>query len=143
MEKRADFHITVGLLLIKDNKVLLMKRQNTGYMDGMYALVAGHVEAGESFKEALIREAKEEVGITLKEENIEYVCAIRRGTNSEYINMYLKASEYEGFEENLEIDKCEEIRWIDIDNLPENMIENDRRAIFNLNNDIAFDEYEF
>ena len=72
MEKRANFHITVGLVLIEDNKVLMMKRQNTGYMDGMYALVAGHVEVGESFKAAIIREAKEEVGITLKEENLVY-----------------------------------------------------------------------
>ncbi len=143
MEKRANFHITVGLVLIEDNKVLMMKRQNTGYMDGMYALVAGHVEVGESFKEAIIREAKEEVGITLKEENLDYVCAIRRGTNSEYINMYLACSEYEGIEENIEVEKCEEIRWIDIDNLPDNVIENDRRAIYNLNNDISFEEYDF
>lgn len=143
MELRQNFHITVGLVLIKDNKALMIKRQNTGYMDGMYAFVAGHVEAGESFKEAIVREAKEEIGITIKEEDLEYVCAIRRGTNSEYINMYLTCSDYEGVEENKEADKCEEIKWIDIDNLPENVIENDRRAIYNLNNDISFEEYDF
>ena len=57
--------------------------------------------------------------------------------------MYLACSEYEGIEENIEVEKCEEIRWIDIDNLPDNVIENDRRAIYNLNNDISFEEYDF
>ena len=36
------------LLLIKDNKILLGLRQNTGYMDGFYHLPAGHKEEGES-----------------------------------------------------------------------------------------------
>ena len=143
MEKRANFHITVELLLIKDNKVLMIKRKNTGYMDGMYALVGGHVEINESFKDAMIREAKEEIGISLNKEDMDYVCAIHTGSNSEYINLFIKADNYEGKIINTEPDKCEEIVWIDIDNLPENVIENDRRAIYNLNSDIYFDEYNF
>lgn len=53
----------VFLLLIKNNKVLLLKRQNTGYADGKYSLVSGHVDKGETMQEAIIREAKEEAGI--------------------------------------------------------------------------------
>ena len=48
----------------KGQEILLQKRHNTGYMDGMWdCSVAGHVENGESMKMALLREAKEEIGI--------------------------------------------------------------------------------
>ena len=43
MEERYQVSMTVGLLLIKEDKVLLMKRQNTGYMDGYYGVLGGHV----------------------------------------------------------------------------------------------------
>jgi len=54
------------LVLIEDNKILLQRRFNTGYEDGKYSLVAGHVDEGETFTEAIIREVKEEAGITLQ-----------------------------------------------------------------------------
>ena len=58
--------------LIKDGQVLLQLRKNTGYRDGEYGLVAGHVEPHESFAQALIREIEEEAGIKLKYRNEDY-----------------------------------------------------------------------
>ena len=43
------------LVLIKNNKILLQIRFNTGYEDGKYSRVAGHVDKGETFTEAIIR----------------------------------------------------------------------------------------
>ena len=57
--ERKLFHLTVSLIIFKDNKVLLMRRCNTEYMNGMYSLVGGHVEENESLKQAIIRESKE------------------------------------------------------------------------------------
>lgn len=80
MERREfSTYLTVGLILIKNNKILLMKRCNTGYEDGKYGLVAGHVESKESLKQAIIREAKEEIGINLSKQDLEYVCMVRNG----------------------------------------------------------------
>ena len=71
------------LVLIKDNKVLLQRRFNTGYQDGKYSMVAGHVDKGETFTEAIIRETKEEAGIELKPENLKVAHVMHRdsGTN--------------------------------------------------------------
>ena len=65
MEK---LYISAYLMLEKDNEILCLKRQGTGWMDGFWSLPAGHVEPGESVVQGLLREAQEEVGITLHEE---------------------------------------------------------------------------
>lgn len=135
--------VTLSLILINDKKqVLLQKRYNTGYMDGMYALVSGHLENDESMLQGIIREANEEVGIELESENVDFVCLIRSG-NDGYINSYFKSESFQGDVVNMEPEKCSELTWFDINNIPENIIPNDKRAIYNMLNNITLDEYDF
>lgn len=143
MEERFCSKLTVGLLLMQNNKILMMKRKNTGYMDGMYAFVAGHVEEGESLKQAMIREAKEEAGINVDEKDLEFICGIREKSHCRYINFFFKTDKYSGTPKIMEEDKCESLEWIDIDKIPENTIEAEKRAIYNYFNNISFDEYNF
>jgi hypothetical protein len=56
----GDVHL---LMLDGDGQVLFGRRQNTGFEDGAWHLPSGHLEAGESVVAALVREAKEEIGI--------------------------------------------------------------------------------
>lgn len=141
--ERMSVHLTIHVLLIKENKILMMRRCNTGYMDGKYGFVSGHVEKGESLKQAMIREAYEEVGIKIKEEDLDYLCMIRRGDNDNYINFFLKADKFEGTPTIMEEDKCDDLIWADIDKIPENTITAEKRAIHNYLNGIKFDEYGF
>ncbi len=143
MEERFSVKITVGLLLINNGKILMMKRKNTGYMDGMYAFVAGHVEEEESLKQAMVREVKEEAGIDIKEQDLEFICGIREKSHCRYINFFFKTDKYEGTPKIMEMDKCEKLEWIDIDKIPENTIEAEKRAIKNYINKLYFDEYNF
>ena len=68
---KHNFRLAVNLVVQKDNKVLLMRRFNTGWNDGMYALMGGHVEDNESLFDAAVREAKEELGIETIERDID------------------------------------------------------------------------
>lgn len=52
-------------------------------------MVSGHLEQDESLKQAIVREAFEEVGIILNEENIRVVCMVRKASNDNYFNYFL------------------------------------------------------
>ena len=71
------------LTLLKDNKVLLLKRFNTGYENGNYSMVAGHVDPGESFVQCIIREAKEEAGIQLDPEDLKVAHVMHRNSKTQ------------------------------------------------------------
>ena len=58
----------VIVAILKDNKILLA--HNKLFPEGLYSLVAGFVEPGESLEETVMREVYEEVGVHLK--NIRY-----------------------------------------------------------------------
>lgn len=51
----------VMAIIRREGKILFVLRQNTGYADGTFCLPGGHVEPGESFSTAAMREALEEV----------------------------------------------------------------------------------
>ena len=143
MKKRNKLPISVQLLLEKEDKILLMKRKNTGYEDGKYSLPGGHVKANEEIRKALIREAKEEIGIQIDLQDIELYKVLNRKVNQEqeYVDFVFKANHWEGNITNEETDKCEEVNWFQIEKLPENMAKMEERIIYDYKNNINFDEY--
>jgi len=136
---RFKFIIAVYLMLIEDGKILLLRRFNTGYEDGNYSLVAGHVDEGESFKEAIIREAKEEAGIEIDLKDIE-VAHIMQRIPLGRVSVFLTAKKWSGEIKNMEPEKCDDLSWFDIDNLPENTIPYIREAIENYRKNILYSE---
>ncbi len=70
MAERHKVCMAVYLLLERDGEVLLLRRANSGWNDGKYTLVAGHVDEGESAGAAMVRETLEEVGVRV--ENVRY-----------------------------------------------------------------------
>lgn len=125
MKERNKFPISAQLLLVKENKILLMKRKNTGYEDGKYCFPGGHVKADEEIRQAAIREAKEEIGIDIKKEDLELYKILNRKIEEggEYIDFVFKVKKWTGDVTNAESEKCEEIIWKDINNIPENILD--------------------
>jgi ADP-ribose pyrophosphatase YjhB (NUDIX family) len=136
------------LFLLKNNKILLQRRFNTGYEDGKYSLVAGHVDKGETFTKALIRETKEEAGIILRENDLKVAYVMHRNSQeglvvalNERIDIFFVAEKWEGEIENKEPHKCDDLSWFDLDNLPKNVIPYVKRAIDCIKNKIFYSEY--
>lgn len=108
----------------KDGKVAFLLRENTKWMNGHYGLPAGKVEHQESIEAAAIREAKEEVGVDIKPENLKHVLSVYRIAHGEDIGTWLdvlfEATEWEGELINAEPHVHSELAWFHPDALPGN-----------------------
>jgi len=137
------FHLksAVHLLLMRGDEILLLRRHNTGYEDGSYSVIAGHLDGGEQVKDAMIREAREETGIEIDAADLEVVHVMHRKSNDERIDFFLKATRWRGEPVNREPHKCDELRWRRVDDLPVNTIAYVRQAIENMRRGVIFDSF--
>ena len=127
---KAIFKSAVHIILINDNKILVQKRKGSKLWPGYYALPAGHIDKDETQYDALVREAKEELGIEINPDDIinNYVVLRRNFFEIDekilepYIDFYFEIKKYTGIPRIIEEDKCDELFWTDINNLPEPFI---------------------
>lgn len=128
MSEKYYSRLAVNLVLIKKDptsgrkEILLQLRQNTGYMDNMYDFAcSGHVDKGETFTQALVREAREEIGITVKEKDLKFL-ATTHHSDGDHVLLYFSPITYEGTPTVCEPEECGGLLWADMNNLPENII---------------------
>ncbi len=112
----------VLFVLEKDGRYLLHLRQNTGFADGLWSVPGGHFEPDEHALQAVIREAKEELGITVNEDNIHFLGMhhMRRKDGLDGLNLYFKITKWQGEPSNTEPDHCADMQWFAVNELPEN-----------------------
>lgn len=128
---RMKAPVTAHIFLLRGGQVLLLRRFNTGYEDGRYSVVAGHLDVGETVIEAAIREAREEVGVEIHPDDLRLVGVMQRKSNDERIDFFLAASAWSGEAVNQEPDKCDDLRWCQLESLPDNTIPYVRKALGN------------
>lgn len=123
-----------NLILRDGNKVLLALRENTGWMDGRYHFVGGHIEGGETAEEALVRESQEEIGITPDTSYTKLAFTMHRLNDkpeSEYLALYFECTKWSGDLINNEPEKCAELKWFDLGHLPNNIVPHTRYVLDN------------
>ncbi len=133
----------VVLFLRQGNNVLLMRRYNTGFKDGFYGGTGGGIESAEPATQAIIREAQEELGIQVKKENLKIVHTVHAysESNQEFISFFLEATEWEGTPQIMESNKCDDIAWFDIDNLPLNILPLHKHVLDMIAKNIFYSEF--
>jgi 8-oxo-dGTP pyrophosphatase MutT (NUDIX family) len=124
MKNRITSAVAVYLILERENHdILIMRRCNTGYQDGMYQVCAGHLETSELPTEAMIREAKEELGITIKGEDLALVHVSARPRHDETgnrIDFFYRVRRWKRKPKIMEPKKCDDMYWSSIGCLPNN-----------------------
>lgn len=150
---KEKYKSLVAVILIltrktKDNgiEILLQKRCNTGYADGMYDLSAsGHLEDKELLKAAVIREAKEEIGIDINEKDLQFSSVLHciYSEETSFINFYFTTDTFSGEIEIGEPNKCSELKWIDINELPDNIMSQRINALDNFIKSIDYGEKDY
>lgn len=125
MNKENDIQ-AVAFLLFKKGRFLIEKRHKTKKFDpGIWTIPAGKIERGESLEKAVKREAREELGIKIKQPR--FLCSLVSyyPTHSMVIH-YFVVSKWSGKIRNLEAEKIE---WIPISNTKKLKLRTDKQAL--------------
>lgn len=129
-------HRPVAVLVIcKDNKVLLQKRED----NGMWALHGGGMELGETYLETLKREMKEELDIEPINPELMGIFSgkkmyhkYEKSKDEVFVLSHaFICSEYNG-DINFSDGEVTNLKWFDIDNLPENIFHLNKPVLDNL-----------
>ncbi|MCL2092170.1 MAG: NUDIX domain-containing protein [Micrococcales bacterium] len=114
--------------------VLLLRRSGTGYRDGHWAVVAGHVDPGESVVEAALRETQEEAGVRVAPDDLVPLTAVHRywpGADQveQRIDMFFAARRWTGQPRLVEPDKADTIGWFPLGALPGPTVPHERLVL--------------
>jgi mutator protein MutT len=126
---RHTIIVAVHIFLLDADKVLLARRFQTGYEDGNFSVPAGHVDVGEVVHEAMVREAREEVGIIIEPEDLIFSHVMHRTAHRDSIDFFFTCTKWKNTLTICEEDKCDRIEWFPINALPENTIPYVREAL--------------
>jgi len=139
-------YIACFVILRRENKVAMVKRKNTGYMDGYFGLPAGKVEYSEPYSQGAIREAKEEAGVEILPENLRFIHITHRHVEEDnkfmdWVDVYFEADTWSGEPYNAEEHKSDGLEWLDLDALPENVVPPQRFALDHVATGQVYSEY--
>ncbi len=133
----------VYLLFYQQDRLLMLRRYQTGFEDGNYSLVAGHLENQENATAAAMREAHEEVGVIIAPPDLEFVHVMHRKSEDDlvYFDFFFIVHAWAGEITNCEPDHCDDLRWFPVAHLPPNTIPYIRAVLSDIANGIKFSEY--
>lgn len=116
-------HIFAVRLLLESESKMLFLRQ-TKRNGGRITLIGGNVEEREFAREALAREALEEAGILVDPADLTLVHVLHRHKlqkDQTLLVLYFKADRFRGVPASLEPKKFEDVQWLPLDHLPEDV----------------------
>lgn len=129
-----------NMCMIMDAAGRIAMLNRTGNWPG-YALPGGHVEMGEPFTDSVIREIREETGLTITHPRL---CAIKdwiQENGSRYVVLLYRTSEYSGtFTSSTE----GKVEWVHLDQLDHYTLAEGMRSTldFFLNEDLSEQWYD-
>ena len=124
VKDRHKIITAVVVMLRSQDKILLLKRKNSGWEDGKFALIGGCVDGNETILDAAVRETMEEVGVKIYKEDLQVVHVHHRKDEvfGETVNFFITVSGWDGDVKIMEPDKCDEMMWCDMFTLPKNSV---------------------
>ena len=152
VQHRRRVVVDVILLLMKNGRILLRERANTGYGDGAYEPPTGQLADRETIVETAIRVAAE-AGIAIRAENVSLAHVMHDVSGSGRIAFFLTVSGWQG-ERGVQGERgalgerggqgghaAPGARWFPVGNLPTNMLDRSRVALRNYAEGMRFSTY--
>ncbi len=114
-------------VLVQERRLLLMRRAGSGYRDGQLGLPAGHLDGDEDLVSALVRELREELGITVEGRDVRLEVVLHSRAedenDSEYLHLFFRVARWAATPVIAEPDKCTELVRADMDHLPVDVVD--------------------
>ena len=137
MRRTENVELTVLCLIADGEKILLQNRTKEDWRG--YTFPGGHVEPGESFVDAVIRETKEETGLDIKNPRLAGVKQFPL-QDGRYIVFLFKATEYSG---TLTSSDEGQMEWVERRRLPELRTVEDFDELMRVIDDPALTEFQY
>lgn len=137
MKRTENVELTVLCLMEDGDRILLQNRVKKDWRG--YTLPGGHVESGESFVDAVIREVKEETGLTILNPKL---CGLKQFPieNGRYVVFLFKATQWAG---TLQDSKEGTVEWISYRDLPKRKTVDDFDELLKVINDPNLTEFQY
>lgn len=144
MRERFVLSVSVFVIVRSGEKVLLLRRANTGWKDGFYSLPAGGHDGNETLTAAAVRELKEETSLHAEVGDMKLVHLLHCNTGDsggEWIGAFFEAQKWAGEPTLVENEKHDQLGWHSIYDLPSNTIPYTRQGIELSQQQVAFSVY--
>lgn len=116
MEQRPK--IGVGVIVNKDNKVLLLQRKNA-HGEGTWCFPGGHLEFNEEIEDCVKREVEEETGLGVKDIRFAGLTNdLFKSEGKHYITIFMTCNYESGEAQIKEPEKCTDMNWFKWNDLP-------------------------
>ncbi len=117
---KGRYYITV-VIFIQNSKGKFLIQKRVVKKDGKWATTGGHPVSGESSKQGIITEIKEELGIAVNNENIQLFKTIK--TEDDFVDLYYLKEDIDINSVKLQEEEVDKAKWASIDEINE-MIRN-------------------
>jgi len=123
-----------------------MRRCGTGFANGSFSTIAGHLDGGETVVAAAVREAREEAGVELDPGDLEPIGVMHRNTvepGHERVDFFFVARRWRGDPTNCKPAKCDAVGWFPLERLPQSTIGYVAKALANWRRGVWLDSIDF
>lgn len=137
MNQKPRVGIGVGVMIIKDGKILLGLRNSDPekadselHGEGTWTMPGGKIEFGEEPLETAVREVREETGMLIN--SCRFISlSSEKVPDAHFITLGFVCEDFDGEPRVMEPDEIVEWRWFPLDEIPENIFEPSRNVLNN------------
>jgi len=146
MSQDKKVGVGFGVMILKDNKVLLGKRhQDPNKADselhggGTWTMPGGKIHFGEAFEEAAVREVMEETGIKINQDKLKFISLTNdRVFDAHFITVGFLCKDFKGKAKVMEPNEITEWQWFELNSLPEKVFFPSAKVLKNYLDNIVY-----
>ena len=112
-------YIIVLLVMIQNSKGEFLIQKRSKQKGGKFAATGGHVKSGQTSIEGMMDEIQEEIGLTVKPEELELLYTAREDEQDVFFDLYYMKKDFEISDLILQEEEVESVSWKTIEEIDE------------------------